>query len=343
MDLGTIGILFSYLVILAMSATVVTLVLVYARRVRSTDGVSELDDRSNEPLEFKRRGEVERRSGRPAVIGRGIRRRAIPLGHEDFEPQPVVGVAASQIQQAGHMGVLARTVRWLRVKRIPSVWRRQADFEQKEQLSDNIPVENPESGSAVRDRPAVDGVIHDDPQAQVVAVEPESVNRGHDETSPDDEGKGEANDSEGPAETVLLTKEGETKMDDRVESKLDQAGLESRPLDVDPVDAEDHQAKIAASAETADVSETQGTATPTPKIVQASAEPPEAPAESVEADLEVQQKHEQGIGDISELFAKTTSKKAESNILAEQMNEVDASELLRRGRELLNSLKRSDG
>jgi hypothetical protein len=86
--------------------------------------------------------------------------------------------------------------------------------------------------------------------------------------------------------------------------------------------------------------ELPGTVEPGTEGNQTSSEPPAATTDSGETDQETSQTQKSGLGDLADLFATSASEFTEKNKLAEQVNDIDVSEILQEGLGLLGKVKK---
>jgi len=143
-------------------------------------------------------------------------------------------------------------------------------------------------------------------------------------------------------EAVHTKDETEAEMDTGAESEVKQETSDPMPVSPASSGEREEQSQSTETSSLTSESDTSEGAEPAADQEQPGAERPAAEMDSDETDEETPDAEKQSMGDLSDLFARSSSEDTQSNKLADEVEDVDVSEILQKGMELLDRLKRSD-
>ena len=228
MDTAEIALLFFYIVILAMAATVAALTIVYVRRLPASKGTRKLTREGGQGEESALEEKAESRPVTESSSGRGIHKQAISSGHKLLEPEAADSEVHPETQETGLAASSEGMKRWFRMKGITSVTRNKADKQKQAYQREPVAlVESSEPTVALQDDSVRHTPLAGAPQGQIVMTELKSGEGPAHEPSPDNTSPaGERGESAGIAEPAQIIKEGEDSMDNIHNTEVNQASSE---------------------------------------------------------------------------------------------------------------------
>jgi len=228
MDTAEIALLFFYVVILAMAATVAALTFVYIRRLPSSKATRNLKREGGQGEESALEEKAESRPVPESSSGRGIHKQAISSGNKPLEPEAAASEVHTETQETGLAASSEGMKQWFRMKGITSVTRNKADKQKQAYQREPVAlVESSELTVALQDDSVRHTPLAGAPQGQIVMTELKSGEGPAHEPSPGNtRPAGERGEPAGIAELAQIIKEGEDSMDNIHNTEVNQASSE---------------------------------------------------------------------------------------------------------------------